>query len=222
MSIWDILFPKRCVGCGRLGRYFCPTCIETLPVITASDTTCPMCLCHAIDGVTHLKCKTRFGIDGLTSACFYKGQIKHAIRTIKYRGVYDIAHEFLTTIPKYTLGRAPKVDVIIPVPLYRSRQFLRGFNQAEVIARLLGQKLNIPLRTDILRRIKYTRAQASLRGRSARTTNVSGVFWATHDVRGLRVMLVDDVFTTGATAREAAQMLKRSGATMVWMFTLAR
>ncbi|HLD24942.1 MAG TPA: ComF family protein [Patescibacteria group bacterium] len=217
MNILDFLFPKRCLGCGRIGKYFCNKCRETIRVVENNEAICPMCERPAIDGVTHPRCQTRYAIDGLTSAFHYDGIIRKAVKAIKYHHIFDISRELVSFMPATIL----QASVMIPIPLFPSRQKERGYNQAEIVGRLLSESLHIPLRTDILKRIKKTIPQVEIKKRDARLKNMEGVF-ATCRMSPKRVILFDDVFTTGATMRSAANVLKRNGAKWVWAMTIAR
>jgi ComF family protein len=110
---------------------------------------------------------------------------------------------------------------VVPVPLHRRRMAARGFNQAELLARVVAEALSLPLRTDRLRRIRETRAQASLPGRLRREGPL-GAFRAEGDLSGARVLLVDDVLTTGTTASECARVLREAGAERVYVIVFAR
>lgn len=230
MNILDLIFPKRCVGCGKLGRYFCPRCTSAIQTIDAP--MCPVCEKRAIDGATHPGCRTRYSLDGLTCFFRYDGVVRKAIKAIKYRAVFDLAKEFIALIPADSLrqiivmchpgGRDP---VLIPLPLHSSRFRERGFNQAEVLGNVLAGQLNIPAKTDILRRVKKTVPQVEMQSKEARLKNMDGVF-ALHNskciIHNSHIVLLDDVFTTGATMRAAANVLKRAGAPFVWGVTMAR
>lgn len=115
--------------------------------------------------------------------------------------------------------------IIIPIPLHTSRLLYRGFNQAELLGRLLAKRLNIPIETNILKRIKKTIPQVEMKDRDKRIKNMEDVFAVninlTVNDRQLTVFLFDDVFTTGATMRTAANVLKRGGVKKVWGMTLA-
>lgn len=225
MSFLDILFPKRCVGCRRLGGYFCSRCRSTLPLIAINEAICPMCGGLAVDGKTHPRCRTRYGIDGLTSFFRYKGVIRQAIKSMKYHLVSDLAGELISIVPDqmFRVWELSSNAIIIPIPLHVIRERSRGFNQAEVIGREIGTVLHIPMQTDILRRTKHTTSQAGLSGKQERLANMKGVFAVTLvRAKAMSVLLVDDVFTTGATLRSVAATLKRTGAHTVWGVTLAR
>lgn len=171
-----------------------------------------MCGRLALNGFTHPGCRTERGIDRLTSFFHYDGPVKKAIKSIKYRGVSDLVKEFVN------LAKTPNFSgfVLIPIPLYIKRLRQRGFNQAVA----LGSCLSIPMRTDILYRAKETKPQAEMK-RKERLKNMNDVFRADASTHR-RVILFDDVFTTGATMRAAASTLKRVGVKQVWAVTMAR
>lgn len=223
MHLLDLIFPKRCVGCGTLGGYFCPRCRMRIRPIATNESICPVCERPAIGGATHPKCRTRYGIDGLTSFFRYDGPVRAAVKSIKYRYVSDVAREFVSLI--HTVD-TPRTDFIIPIPLHLRRQRERGFNQAEKLAMYVSARLQIPLRTDILTRTRKTVPQVAMSRRIDRLKNMHGVFGVKQggekDVKGVNIVVFDDVFTTGATMRSAANALKRAGAEMVWAVTMAR
>lgn len=214
----DILFPKRCLGCGRIGKYFCDQCRKTIRVIAANEAICPVCERPAIDGATHPRCRTKYIIDGLTVFFRYDGIIRKAVKALKYRLIFDLASEFVSLIHSLDF---PKSSLFVPIPLHSSRFRERGFNQAEVLGRLVAEKLHVPVRTDILKRIKRTTPQVEMKKRDGRLKNMEKVFSVSSPVSP-NILLFDDVFTTGATMRSAANVLKRSGAKIVWGITMAR
>jgi ComF family protein len=120
------------------------------------------------------------------------------------------------------LPREKAFDFILPMPMHWRRRWSRGFNQASLLARVLARRLNLPV-TAAVRRRKATPAQAGLTA-AQRRSNMSGAFAVVRPeaVKGKRVLLVDDVFTTGATAGACARALKRAGATHITVLTVAR
>jgi ComF family protein len=119
-------------------------------------------------------------------------------------------------------ARAVALDAIVPIPLHRTRRYERGYNQSTLLARGLSETLDVPVRTDWLRRPIATRSQARL-SRAARWSNVEGAFRATRAdaVAGRSLLLVDDIITTGSTAVAAAATLKKAGAAQVTLYALA-
>ena len=225
MHILDLLFPKRCVGCRRIGAYFCHTCQKS---IAYTQLICPVCEKPAIDGRTHPKCQTRYTLDGLTSFFHYDGIIRQAIKTVKYRLVSDLAQEFIGLIPSSSL-QLPihnyQSSIFIPIPLHPEKKRFRGFNQTEVLGRILAKRLGVSVRSDILKRVIKTLPQVEMKERKKRLKNMEGVFavnqLAMKQYNNETILLFDDVFTTGATLRSAASVLKRAGAKKVWGIVLA-
>jgi len=216
MNILDLFFPKRCVGCGKIGKYFCLACQKGIRFVATNELICPMCGRAALDGITHPGCQTRYSIDGLTSFFHYDGIIKKAVKSLKYRFVSNLADEFISLVSFPSLPHG----IIIPIPLHPSRLRERGFNQAEVLGLQLSQKLHIPQRTDILKRVKKTVPQVNMLKRSDRLKNMEHVFAS--KIASSDILLFDDVLTTGATMRGAANVLKRAGVKRVWAVTMAR
>jgi ComF family protein len=239
MNLLDFIFPKRCVGCGKIGKYFCDRCVSKIRIIKENEAICPVCEKPAIDGATHPRCKTRYTIDGLTSFFRYDGVVKKGIKTVKYRFVSDLAEEFVNLIPQLLFKQIPDrhrndKNILIPIPLHASRFRERGFNQAEIVGRIISKQLQIPMNPHILLRCKKTAPQVEMRDRKMRLKNMDGVFSLaqnpdTSSLERLSVgklnmhsILLDDVFTTGATMRDAASLLKRHGVKSVWGVTMAR
>lgn len=229
----DFLFPRRCFGCGQWGKYFCENCIKTLKQI--EKHVCPVCQKPAIGGKTHIKCGTRYSLNGLTSIFVYEGIIKEAIGKLKYKFITDLAEELIGLSTKYLppgfhsegiprREQPQALSTLIPVPLHPRRQRWRGFNQAELLGRILAEKFNWQVQSKILVRHRYTKPQVDLKGKERRK-NIRGAFKIVPKakVKNLeKVFLFDDVWTTGSTLRECSQVLKRAGAKEVWGLTIAR
>lgn len=234
MGILDFLFPRRCVSCGKIGRYFCRKCCLKIEFITRP--ICPVCGGSAVDGATHPRCKTRYSLDGLTSFFRYDGVIRRAVKLLKYQFVSDLAKEFISLIPSSLLQPITHNSspiTLIPIPLHPSRLRFRGFNQAEVLGKILAKRLNIPIRTNILKRVRKTTPQVEMKDRKKRLKNMEGVFAVNNlamkpfdsaqgrQYSNVTIFLFDDVFTTGATLRSAANVLKRAGVKRVWGVVMA-
>ncbi len=165
MGILDFFFPKRCLGCGRVGQYFCKECQSGLPLV--ENQICPECERPAIGGATHPGCKKHFGLDGLLSFFYFEGPIKDAIHKLKYRLIFDLAKE-LGDLVVDTRGNLKFLKTtnftVVPVPLHPVRLKWRGFNQAEVLGQELANKLGCSFEGNLLQRIKNTRPQVELKG----------------------------------------------------------
>ncbi len=226
----DILFPKKCVGCKKFGAYFCQDCVSN---ISQTDLVCPKCGKLAVGGATHPICQRHFGLDGLWSLGIYQNPLREAIKQVKYGRVREIASVLVDIMIEYWAKYQPfvldqiKKDggegwAVIPVPLHWFRENDRGFNQSNLIGQLLSKKLGLAY-SDSLKRARYTRSQVGLKGKQRRA-NISGAFEIDPNcnLKPVNCLLIDDVWTTGATLRECCYILKRNGAKKVWAITLAR
>ncbi len=171
-------------------------------------------------GKTHPICWSDEMIDGLTSFFRYDRVMQKAIKTLKYRLVTDLTSELVSLLPIMDFHNF----VLVPIPLHPSRLRSRGFNQAEVLGRLISQKMNILIEPNLLKRMRNTPAQAEVKTRDERLKNIGNAFSINQQIRQSlkKVILFDDVFTTGATMRAAASVLKKSGVKYVWGMTIAR
>ncbi len=155
----------------------------------------------------------------------YQGVMKEAIKLFKYKGKIGISRG-LTEIMRIYLDRCrfslPELDLVIPVPLHRRKLKERGFNQAEILAKFIAPYLNLPLVKGSLIRVRFTGSQTHLK-RKERLTNVKGAFKIKKRgvLKGKKILLVDDVYTTGITLNEASKEIKRAKAE-VYIFALAR
>src|SRR3989338_3950331 len=120
MHLLDLLFPRRCVNCGKLGRYFCKNCLNKIQLFEKS--ICPICAKPAIDGATHPRCKTKYGIDGIFILSHYTGPLRQAIHLLKYKFVSDLSEELIDLLVKYCPSIYSKYDLLIPVPLHPKRE----------------------------------------------------------------------------------------------------
>jgi len=162
-----------------------------------------------------------------TAVAVYRGRgiVRDVIHEFKYNRQIHLRHlvaRWLSAALDDGRLRDQKFEVIVPVPLHPARQRERGFNQASLLAKLLSAQTSIPCRP-LLKRVRYTTTQTAL-DRSERMENLHNAFRLRKntDVRGLRVLLIDDVLTTGSTLNECARVLKRAGATSVHSATAAR
>lgn len=161
------------------------------------------------------------GFDAVYSFGAYEGTLRALIHLLKYEGIQPLSRplgRFLTQV----LPREAQFDAIVPMPLHWRRRWQRGFNQAELLAREIGRRWAVPVRNAV-RRTRATPPQAGLTS-AQRRKNVQGAFAMKGKIRldGMRVLLVDDVLTTGATASACGRALKRAGAVHVSLLALAR
>lgn len=206
----DLLFPPRCVGCGRGGHWFCPACVAAIVPAPAWP-----------GGLEPLA--------GLWVAGLYEDPLRLAIHALKYEGRRQVAgplgRVLAETYRRQHKGSARmRFDAVLPVPLHPKRQAERGFNQSALLAHGLARGVGLPLREDVLLRSRHTPQQAGLEA-VKRRANVAGAFACLPGhpaLDGKALLLVDDVCTTGATLAACAGALRAAGAREVWGLTLAR
>jgi ComF family protein len=158
------------------------------------------------------------GLSRVRSAVWLEGSARDAVHQLKYEG-WSRAAEAMAEAMRGLEPLTPPVS-LIPIPLGGRRQRQRGYNQSERIAAAIGARMGLPVRGELLQRVRETRTQTALTP-EARHANVAGAFRA-EGVRGLELVLVDDVFTTGATLAAAAAALSAAGARRVAAVTFAR
>lgn len=228
MNLLDVIFPKKCVNCKRFGDYLCPNCFARLSYEVPS--ICAVCTKPAISGLTHPKCQGRYEIDGVFSAVSYNGIAKKLIYSFKYKPYLadikkfmgELVYEAIIQKEEFMILLKDKL-ILIPIPIHSSKLRKRGYNQAEVLAKELGKKFNIPVQNLLIRNID-TKSQFKL-SKEERLNNVKGAFiindqFSMNDDQA--IVLVDDVVTTGATFREAAKVLKRNGVKKVFGLAFAQ
>lgn len=230
----DAILPRRCEVCragvdSRDGRALCPACWARITRI--EGPRCPVCgIPFRSDAAlsqspTHRCGDCRDSPPAFTCAVaagLYEGVLAEAIRRCKYHrrvGLIPTLGELLAP----ALEALPAVDAVVPVPLHPRRLRTREFNQSLLLAAWVGRRLHRPLWPDALRRIRWTDPQIGL-DRSRRLTNVRHAFAVRRpgQVAGRRLLVVDDVLTTGATVNECARILCAAGAETVFVVTLAR
>jgi len=210
----------------------CEMCARTME---EAAPICPVCTREAVDGATHFRCRGGLALDGLVCGFEYKGVVRKMVSKIKYKRYFEAAGEMVA-------GAAGLVEegnkegegeefrqflkagpTVVPVPMFWLRENVRGFNQAEVVAKILSNAWELE-KDELLVKIRETEQVG--KGRKERTGTVRGVFEVIQSRKGRdipkRVLLVDDVWTTGATMRECGKILKRAGVREVWGWAIAR
>ena len=220
----DVCFPPRCVGCGQRGEWVCTRCTDQFEPLP--DHRCERCsdpILLARRGRLCANCAHQPpAFDRLHSGYLFAGPLRTAIHHLKFRRARHLALPLGDALCQVVDLDPADFDIIVPVPLHPRRHAARGYNQAELIARPVATHLRRPLAPRALARIVDTPPQTE-RSVAERRVNVAGAFQASPDVVRLqRVLLVDDVCTTGATLDAAAQAVRNAGATRVTGLTLAR
>ncbi len=219
----DLVFPISCLECGRDGVYLCGNCINKLPRLP--NQFCIVCQNPAPFGKTHAECRTKNTVDGSISSLSYKDrQISKLIEVFKYNFVADLApilsQLMLEAIRAQGLADYFSDFEIMPIPLHSRRLNWRGFNQAELLAQKLAKQLNIKLENNLVIRSKFTKPQVKLTAEERRK-NIDNAFALTGDPSNKKILLVDDVVTSGSTANELAKLLKRAHAAEIWILSAA-
>jgi ComF family protein len=219
-KILNSVLPGSCLLCGAdsPGSLLCPPCAGDLPLLP--ETICPICADQTTHGERCGACLRETPHFEKTLALFrYDFPADRIIHALKYGHQLAVATWSAQKLAE-RVANAP-CDAIIPLPLHPVRLRERGFNQSAEIAKALGARLNVPVDRSNVLRTRATPPQAELPHR-ARHKNVRGAFECRADFTGKRLLLIDDVMTTGATANECARVLKIHGAATVTVAVIAR
>ncbi len=229
-SALELLYPHsaNCLGCdSTLGAdegWLCDECnARLLPLARLSLRRCPRCGCP-LHGAKACKLCADWPEDIISFARyahFYHRPVRRMIAHLKYGGTYALGEWMGVQLSNACIAeRFDAPDLIVPVPMHKRRLLERGFNHASLLARALSGHIGVPSDDACLVRTRDTRQQAKIE-KSRRGHSLSGAFLATDRVNGKKILLVDDVLTTGETACRAAEALRLAGATDVQVIALA-
>lgn len=224
-GLLTLLYPDRCLLCDELGTpAVCPECIAAI-VTPIPQPQCELCGHPAAQSPCSRCRDDRPLFEYARAVGLYEGGMRRAIHMLKFHDRPMLAGplgaamaEYVRSIP-HRFGEL-KLDAVAPVPMERRRQRQRGYNQAERLARVVAAELSLAMRPNFLRRRGRTRPQVGL-GHAQRLANLEQAFEADPGCDGMRILLVDDVSTTGATQRACAAALKSAGAKAVYCLALA-
>lgn len=222
-SALSLFYPQSCGVCGADGDVLCEKCIAGFHIIR-DDEVCPVCgrwlgrsvVCGSCSGSKMWFGRGAFGFE-------YDGAVREAIHAFKFQGSRKIGRQLVKLVSDKFHGLDREVDSIIPVPVSERRLRERGFNQSYIIADEIAALTGLTVDHTVLHKNEGVRDQFSL-SRDERKRNIRGAFRVKDpdSVRGRRILLVDDLFTTGYTAAEAARTLIRAGSSDIVLFALAR
>ena len=222
-----LLYPPRCPLCHRIlgnpDRLICEDCAGHLKPV--SGARCLKCG-NPVGGEEEycIECRNRKrGFTAGKGIFPYDEKMKASVLKYKYQGCREFGWFYAFAMYRYA-GRELalwKPDILVPIPMHPRKQRVRGFNQAEDLAEKLSDFSGIPAAEGILRKTKRTKSQKKLDARSRRQ-NLKGAFQACRRLDGLKILLIDDVYTTGSTVEAAAECLLQQGAEQVFFLTLCQ
>jgi ComF family protein len=217
----NLVFPPRCVACGAWGDWFCATCLATVRPI--SNPCCSHCGRPLIREGCCTRCReSNSHLESIRSSSTYRRPLSHVIHALKYNGIRVLAEPLADIMWATWQSYSTQCDLIVPVPLHPKRVRERGYNQSALLARALGQRVGIRMANNVICRVRNTKPQVGL-SRPERLQNMAGAFVSQHKLTGSpRILLIDDVCTTGATLEACAKVLLQTGAGSVHALTLAR
>ncbi len=223
--ILDTLFPIRCLSCQKYNQWICHDCHKTFPILT--EQHCFICKNNETEnGEICLPCSQKYEADlkSVFIASTYQSQIlKKAVHHFKYKFIEKLAEPLALLIAQSLQNsKHPAPDLIIPVPLHKKRLRWRGFNQSEVLAQDLD--LKIPIINNSLIRKNNTTPQVKMKSRKKRLENLNDAFHIKNPevIKGKKILLIDDIITTGTTLSICASVLKKAGAEEVRALVIAR
>lgn len=196
----DALAPAQCLGCGVFGTWACADCRAMIHAQPVPLSNYPY-------------------LDGVTAVARYEGAMREMIHAFKYEGLLEIGSVLSEMAVRNWEGN-PGRYVVTAVPLHPARQRTRGFNQAELVAKDFATAVGVEY-LPLLSKKVATKAQADLTRRE-RLSNVADIFESNYSLWGSRILLIDDVLTTGSTMSECAKALKAAGADRVYGLVLSK
>ena len=209
-QILDFVFPPRCAACRRRGALLCAACCAACRLVP--DTA---------NQEQHRRLASPF-LASTAGAYIFEGPVREAIHLLKYHRRARVAVPLGDLLARYLAANPVTVDAIVPVPLHPDRLQLRGYNQAALLGQRLAHQTAVPLLDRHVLRVRHTSQQADL-NRVERRANVAAAFaWRSDRRPPPRILVIDDVLTTGATVEAVAQALHVAGARTVHALALAR
>ncbi len=203
----DLLYPPKCAFCRKLtddGRMICPDCERKLPFPTAERQR-----------------KNVEALDLCVSVLYYTGDVRQSLHRYKFGGAAAYCRIYGELMAECMRQHGIRADCVTWTPLSRQRLRKRGYDQAMLLAREVAERVNLPC-LRLLWKTRNNPAQSGTKSAAERRSNVSGVYRASPEAEGCRILLIDDIVTTGSTLSEAAKVLRAAGAKSVTALTLAK
>lgn len=224
----DMIYPRRCTFCdcilGVKEQYVCKACRNKVPS-PVKEPKCKKCgkpLTNDIQEYCHDCSMDRHSFEYGKGVFLYRDLMKDAVMRFKFHGRKEYGFFLGKLMCLYSKGFIEQInpEVLIPVPIHRKKRNVRGFNQAEVLAKMISKGFSIPLRTDLVLRKKFTKAQKEL-NRKERKKNLQKAFEVKEEAGAYNcVLLIDDIYTTGSTIDGIAEKLKEQGVKKVYFLAL--
>jgi len=236
----NLLFPPICVGCQRMGEIFCSTCSQVVKPIPA--TICSRCgkiqthvigthagpnarICSPCQTLIVNQASNTILITQSRAAAIYNHPLRDAIHALKYENCREIApllaRYLIAAFAKPCWQSIPQpIDAVIPIPAHIQRKTERGYNQAELLATEFCQHIQLDFRPTWVERVHYTQSQVGL-NQEERWINVQHAFRAMPEVQGRTILLIDDLYTSGATFNACASAIIEAGGRTVYALALA-
>lgn len=227
----DLIFPVRCIGCGKFGDYICRVCFKSISIKKSFE--CIGCKRNTPFGQTCYLCAKTNSVDQLLIIADYKNPlVEKSMKFLKYKFIRDLEQPLSILMKKYlkwlTLDKKFNVfqdnPLLVPVPLHSRRLNWRGFNQSELLVKELANTFQMEMVSDVIERASDTLPQADIEEKEERLKNLNGIFKIKNgiSITGREILLVDDICTTGATLNECAKVLKANGVSKVIALVVAR
>jgi len=223
-KLFNKLFPLKCLNCGQIGECICDNCLYDCDILTTQY--CIYCDKPSFKGITHKDCYIK-NINQITqnlSVFKYHNLVRDVIKTSKFGSkrfitLKKLSYEACILLNEW--GFEFIGFVVVPVPSSKSSLKSRGFNQAELISEIVARKLNLKIDNSILNRKLDTTHQYKLK-KYDRAKNLKGSFEVTKNIEGLKILIVDDIITTGSTFKEIAKVLYKEKASQVRCLSISK
>jgi len=229
--IHDLLFPIKCLGCGKFQEFVCSFCFEKIELKKGFE--CAFCSSRTLNGEICPFCRNDSWLDYFWTAADYSNPlVKKMLWAYKYKFVRELRTPLSRLLLKFLEEKEKNKFVenhagqllLVPMPIHRLRLNWRSYNQSELIAQELAEKIKLEIAADVLLRVKNKKPQAEIKNKEERSANIEGIFYCPtpERVNNKIILLVDDVATTGSTLNQAAKTLRQAGALKVIGLVVAK
>ena len=227
--VLDILFPPICLSCEQnlledeKADDLCDKCLSKITIHTT--LFCSICKNRLPENKKICHKNNAYLLGAITDYNYEIKNIIHYLKYKKWRRLSSVIKKILNQyLDKLNLKNKTKNYIIIPIPLHKNRLKERGFNQSEIISKIISEKLNLNIKNNILTRLKETKPQAELKNWEERKENLKNSFSINNseEIKNKNIILIDDVYTSGSTINEAVKSLRGAGAKKIITFVVAK